>query len=137
MRDSTHDSIFSLPPQIKKHMKIIKICHRNPGTSKQNSHALTEVGIEMLPAGVVVEGPVQVGVAADDAHNVRLLIGGEGLRPGGHLDLEGVFLKGGRGVGIGAVGGGRLGVGSGISGERFRGGITVRGHGGRRAGGSG
>ena len=79
--------------------------------------ALTEVGIEILPAGVVVEGPMQVGVAADDAHNVRLLIGGEGLRPGGHLDLEGSFGS----VGVGAVGGGRLGVGSGISGEMLDG----------------
>ena len=73
-------------------------------------HALTEVGIEILPTGVVVEGPVQMGVAADDAHNVRLLIGGEGLRPGGHLDLEG-GVCGDDAVG----GGGRLGVGSGIS----------------------
>ena len=92
----------------------------NSGHKQAQAHALTEVGIEILPTGVVVEGPVQMGVAADDAHNVRLLIGGEGLRPGGHLDLEGGVcgddaVGGGGRLGVG-VGGGRLGVGSGISG---------------------
>ena len=116
---STNNSIFPCRHKEKAHENHKDTAQStNSGHKQAQAHALTEVGIEILPTGVVVEGPVQMGVAADDAHNVRLLIGGEGLRPGGHLDLEG-GVCGDDAVGGGAVGGGgggRLGVGSGISG---------------------
>ena len=69
----------------------------------QSSTTLTQVGVQILPPGVVVEGPVQVGVATDDAHNVRLLVGGESLRPGRHRDFDGTVGGGGAG-GLGRVG---------------------------------
>lgn len=110
---STNNSIFPCRHKEKAHENKDTVQSTNSGhkQAQAQAHTLTEVGIEILPTGVVVEGPVQMGVAADDAHNVRLLIGGEGLRPGGHLDLEG-GVCGDDAVG----GGGRLGVGSGISG---------------------
>ena len=62
---------------------------------------------------------MQVGVAAHDAHNVRLLVGGEGLRPGGHWHFDGTIG--------GATGGlGRVGT---IFAEGGRGGLAVGGHG--------
>ena len=70
----------------------------------QSSTKLTQVGVQILPPGVVVEGPVQVGVATNDAHNVRLLVGGESLRPGGHWHFDGTVGGGGAGSGLGRVG---------------------------------
>ena len=91
-------------------------------TLKTQHEPLTQIGIQILPTGIVVEGPVQVGVAAHDAHNVRLLVGGEGLRPGGHWHFDGTI--GGAAAGVGGLG--RVGA---IFAEGDRGGRTVRGHG--------
>lgn len=86
---------------------------------KYGTKPLTQIGFQFILPGIVVEGPVEVGVATHDAHNVRLLVRGEGLRPGGHWHFDGTIGGGG---GLGRVGA--------IFAEGGRGGRTVRGHGG-------